>query len=93
MLLPSCRSVICGLFSFTYALVHEAPAYEYKIQYVNPHHPTLEETREAGLYFFQLMSEVGYGKTPVVIFGAASIRHHFPDFRSTPVSYCCLRHP
>jgi hypothetical protein len=50
-----------------------------------PHHPTIGESQEAVLAFLDLMNQAGYGHTPVVVFGAASIRSHFDTFRSTPV--------
>lgn len=52
----------------------------------NPAHPTLAEFREASYTFFSRMRDAGYGQTSAVVFGAASIKNHFPDFRSTPVS-------
>ncbi|EZF70911.1 hypothetical protein H105_06826 [Trichophyton soudanense CBS 452.61] len=53
-------------------------------QHVDYHHPATEDLKEAALGFFRLMDAAGFGKTRSVVFGAASIRMHFPSFRSTP---------
>lgn len=76
--------VAAALFDGTHATWNGS--LDYKIQRVQTEHPTLDESREAAFEFFRGMAAVGYGQTAAVVFGAASIRHHFPDFRSTPVS-------
>lgn len=48
--------------------------------------PTLSDLKEASVSFFQQMTASGFGHVPVVVFGAASLRQHFPNFRPTPVS-------
>lgn len=73
------------IFNLVYLMHAFSQSLNCKIQHVHPHHPTLEELREAALEFLQLMNAVGYGEIRSVIFGAASIRNHFAAFRSTPV--------
>lgn len=58
---------------------------ESTVQVVLPEHPTVGESRNAAFEFAKGLAETGHGNISVVVFGAASIRHHYPNFRSTPV--------
>ncbi|KKY27598.1 hypothetical protein UCDDS831_g00702 [Diplodia seriata] len=73
------------LLSLTLVLVPVLPlASACRNATTDPAHPTPAEFREASFAFFTRMKDAGHGAASAVVFGAASIKNHFPDFRSTP---------